>query len=172
MELCALPAIFWGPNYGGGNEDNGNLLQKIAYMYCYIQCPQPCSRPPQTHTSAGDCRALTGKPGSVSCGVTAPFSWVLVHIRFSLYPPGDYFPVLCKFWVLYGGVNGGTLQEDLCHTHVCCTQSHCPCGNPLLSHTSTGDAQTQFFSVSVGFLVPGVHKVCLSLLSISDRNGV
>ena len=27
----------------------------------------------------GDLWTLTGKSGSVSCGVTAPFSWVLVH---------------------------------------------------------------------------------------------
>ena len=32
-------------------------------------------------------------------------------------------PVLCKFWWLYGGVNGDLLQESLCHTQVCCTQS-------------------------------------------------
>ena len=32
-----------------------------------------------THTSARDSWTLTGKSGSVSCGVTAPFSWVLVH---------------------------------------------------------------------------------------------
>ena len=25
-------------------------------------------------------------------------------------------PVLCKFWWLYGGVNGDLLQEGLCHT--------------------------------------------------------
>ena len=30
----------------------------------------------------------------------------------------EYFPVLCKFWQLYGGVNGDLLQEDLCHTHT------------------------------------------------------
>ena len=30
---------------------------------------------------------LTGKSGSVSCGVTAPFSWVLVHTKFCLCPP-------------------------------------------------------------------------------------
>ena len=28
-------------NYGGGNESNGDLLQKIPCMYCYTQCPQP-----------------------------------------------------------------------------------------------------------------------------------
>ena len=31
-------------------------------------------------------------------------------------PPRVYFPVLCKFWQLYGGVNGDFLQEGLCHT--------------------------------------------------------
>ena len=43
------------------------------------QCPQPCSRPPPTHASAGDSWTVKGKSGSVSCGVTAPFSWVLVR---------------------------------------------------------------------------------------------
>ena len=47
---------------------------------------------------------IPGKSGSVSCGVTAPFSWVLVHTRFCLCPPRVCFPVLCKFWWLYGGL--------------------------------------------------------------------
>ena len=51
--------------------------------------------------------------------------WVLVHTRLCLCPPGVYFPVLCKFWLLYGGVNGGLLREGLCDTPVCCTQSLC-----------------------------------------------
>ena len=140
-------------------------------MYCYIQCPQPCIRPPQTHASAGDSWTLTGKSGSVSCGVTAPFSWVLVHTRFCLCPPRVYFPVLCKFWHLCGGVNGDLLQQGLCYTQVCCTQGPCPCGSPLLMHTTTGDAHSSV-SVSVGSLGPGVHKVCLSPLSVSGRNGV
>ena len=61
---------------------------------------------------------------------------------------------------LYGGVNGNLLQEHLCPTQVCCTQSPCPCSRPLLTHTSTGDTQTlkgRSGSVSVGS--PGVHKV-------------
>ena len=48
-------------------------------------------------------------------------------------------PVLCKFWQLYGGVNGDLLQEGLCHNQVCCTQSPCPCSRPLLTSSSTGD---------------------------------
>ena len=45
---------------------------------------------------------------------------------------------------LYGGINGDLLQEGLCHTQVCCTQSPCPCSSPLLTCTPTGDVQTQF----------------------------
>ena len=93
-----------------------------------------------------------GQVGSVSCGVTTPLSWVLVHTRFCLCPARVCFPVPGKFYWLYGKVNGDLLQEGLCHTQVCCTQSSCPCGRPLLTHTSTGDTQTQF---------------CLSLCGVS-----
>ena len=47
-----------------------------------------------------------------------------------------------------------------CVTQVCCTQSPCPCGKPLVTHASAGDTQTlkgRSGSVSVGS--PGVHKV-------------
>ena len=69
-------------------------------------------------------------------------------------------PVVCKFWQLCGGVNGDLLQEGLCHTQVCCTQSPCFCGRPLLTHSSTGVTQTlksRSDTVSVGS--PDVHKV-------------
>ena len=111
-------------------------------MHCYTQCPRPCNRPLLTHASAGDSWTLTGKSGSVSCGVSAPLSWVLVHTRFCLCPPRVCSPVLCKFWQLYGGVNGNLLQEGLCHTQGSCTQSPCPCGSPLLTRTPAGDTQT------------------------------
>ena len=54
-------------------------------------------------------------------------------------------PVLCKFWHLYGGVNGDPLQEGLCHTQVYFTQSSFPCSSPLLTHTTAGETQTQFW---------------------------
>ena len=112
-----VPSLFFDlrPNHGGNNEDNGNLLQKGLCTHCHTQCPRPCSRPLTTHTSARDSWTLTGKSGSVSCGVTAPFSWVLVPTRSSLCPPRVCFSVLCKLWRLYGGVNGDLLQEGLCH---------------------------------------------------------
>ena len=53
------------------------LMPRLFYQY-----PWPYSRPFLTHVSARDSWTFTGKSGSVSCGVTAPFSWVLVHTRF------------------------------------------------------------------------------------------
>ena len=140
-------------------------------MCCYTHCPQPCRRPPSTHASAGDSWTLPGKSRSVFCGATAPLSWVLVHTKFCLCPPRDYFPVLCGFWQLYGRVNGDLLQEVLCHTQVCSTQSPCPCGSPLLTHTSTGDVQTQFSLSLCG--VPGswCTQGLFSSLSVSGGNG-
>ena len=61
-------------------------------------------------------------------------------------------PFLCKFWWFYGRVNGNLLQDSLCRTQVYCTQSPCACSSPLLTHTFSGDAQTQF---------------CLSLCGVS-----
>ena len=60
---CVLSLLFdLRPNYGGGDGDNGDLLWKVP----------ACN-------STGDSWALSGKPGSVSGEVTAPFSWVLVR---------------------------------------------------------------------------------------------
>ena len=92
------------PNYGGGNEDNGDLLQKVPCRHCYTQCPQPCGKPPPIHASARDSWTLTGKSGSVSCGVIAPFSWVLVPQGSICALQESVSPVLCKFWWLYGGL--------------------------------------------------------------------
>ena len=127
-------------------------------MHCLTQCPQPCSRPPPTHTSAGDSWTHTGKSGSVSVGSLplSPGSWCAQAFVCALqvcFPS----PV---FWRLYGGVNGDLLLEFLCHTQLCCTQSPCPCGRPLLTCTSAGDTQTlkgRSGSASVGS--PGAHKV-------------
>ena len=41
--------------------------------------PPTLQQATMTHASARDSWTLTGKSGSVSCGVPAPFSWVLVH---------------------------------------------------------------------------------------------
>ena len=74
-----------------------------------------------------------------------------------------------KFWQLYGGVNDNLLQEGLCHTQVCCTQSPCPTADPYLHRRRSDTVLSQSLRGSLG---PGVHKVCLSPLRVSGGNGV
>ena len=62
--------------------------------YC-IPCLWPHSRLLAAHASAGDSWTLTGKSGSVSCGVTAPFSWPTQGFVFSLQE--SVSPVMWKF---------------------------------------------------------------------------
>ena len=97
MELCSLPVIYLGWNMVEIMKIMVTSFKWSQACNWYTQCPQPCSRPPVTHASTGDSWTHPGKSGSVSCWVTAPFSWVLMHTRFYLCPPSVYFPVLCKF---------------------------------------------------------------------------
>ena len=64
------------PNYGGGNDDNGDLLQKVPFMHCCTQCPDPAAGhhwptpPPETpgHSQTSLGKSLVGSlllsPGS------------------------------------------------------------------------------------------------------------
>ena len=67
----------WRANYGGGNEGNDNLLQKVPCTHCRTQFSRAWGRPELTHASAGASWTLTGKPGSVSVGSLhlSPGSW-------------------------------------------------------------------------------------------------
>ena len=60
-------------------------------------------------------------------------------------PSKSLFPQSC---VSSGGSMVGLMaafsKEGLCKTQVCCTQSPCPHGRPLLTHPSPGDTQSQF----------------------------
>ena len=71
-----------------------------------------------------------------------PGSWWAQDSVFAL--QGSVSPVLCKFCQPYAGVSGDLLQESLCHSRLCCTQSPCFFGKPLLTCAFTGDTQTQF----------------------------
>ena len=94
-----VPSLLFGlrPNYCRGNNINGDLLQKdlLVLLYSVPLTPQQATVDPHLCRRLLD--TLTGKSGSVSCGDTAPFSWLLVHTRFYLCPPRVCFPVLWKF---------------------------------------------------------------------------
>ena len=119
---------------------------------------QQASASPRLHQRLLDTH---GQIGSVSCGVAAPLSWAPVHTRFCLCLPRVYFPILCKFWWLYGA-NGDLLQEGLCHTQVCCTQGLCHCSWPLQISSSRVDTQKQFWlhlcGVSGSWYAQGLYE--------------
>ena len=105
---------------------------------------QPCSshrQPTPPLGTPGHSQASLGQP-LVGSLLLSPGSWCAQGFVCALQE--SVSPVQCKFWWLYGGVNGNILQEGLCHTQVYFTQSPCPCSSPLLTCTSTGDTQTQF----------------------------
>ena len=144
MGRAVFPLLFdLRPNYGGGNEENGNLLQKV-----------PCT---QCHTLSPALQLATADPGIQPRLLDTPRQvWVSLtwtHCSFLLGSGHTTFyfcvlqesvsPVLCKFWRLYSGVDGDHLQEGLCSTQVCCTQSPCPCGRPLLTCTSPEDKHSK-----------------------------
>ena len=179
--LGCVPSPFFDlrPNYGGGNEDNGDLLpptlhqatadlclpcrlldtqgqvwvsllwghwsfllgpdvHKVLFVPSKSLFPQSCASSGVSTAAAAKslqpcltlCDSIDSSPsGSPVPGILQARTLEWVAISFSI-------------WCLYGGVNGDLLQEGLCHTQVCCTQSPCPCGRPLLAHTSSEDTQT------------------------------
>ena len=95
-----------GPNYGGGNEDNGDLLQKVPAYTAALMPPnlQQATADPGLH------QRLMDTHGQV---------WVSPlggHCSFLLRPGAhrvfvcglqeSVSSVLCKFWWFYGGDNG------------------------------------------------------------------
>ena len=90
------------PNYGGGNEDNVDLLQKVhAIPHPVPPTPQqattnPLETPEHSQGSLG--QSLVGAL------VPPPVSWCAQAFVCALQE--SVSPVLCKFWQLYGGVNG------------------------------------------------------------------
>ena len=80
----------------------------------------------------------------------SPGSWCAQGFVYALQE--SVSPVLCKFWHFYGVVNVDLLQEDLCHTQVCCTQNPDPVAGQR--DTNTVLAQSLW-----GTLGSGVHKI-------------
>ena len=82
------------PKYGGGNKDNGDLLQKVPCTHCYTQCPNPEQVTADPHL----CQRLLDTHRQV---------WVILlrgHFSFLLGPDVHKISFMpSKRW-LYGGV--------------------------------------------------------------------
>ena len=148
-----------------------DFFQRVLCMHCCTQCPDlaaghcwltPLPETPE-HSQIYLSQSLVGSmllsPGS--CCTQGSICALQECVSL----------VLCTFWQFYGGVNGDLLQEGLCHTPVCCTQSPFPCGRPW-SLLSLETLKQSSGSDSVRSLGPGAHKVCLNPLSVSARWGV
>ena len=134
---------------------------KVALQPFCTQWPQPCSRPPLTHASAGDSWTLMGKSGSVSSGVTAPFSWVqctqssVCALQESVSPDCVSSDSNMVGFMVTSSKRAYATPKSAAssHTHVCCTQSPCPCGCPLLT----------ILSDHLAFCWPSVPTILLGL---------
>ena len=85
------------PNYGRGNEDNGDLLQKVPCTYCPIQCPDPAAghhRPMPPSETPGHSRASLGQ-SLVESLLLSPGSWCTQGSVCALQELVS--PVMCKF---------------------------------------------------------------------------
>ena len=99
---CVTSLLFdLRPNYGGGNEDNGNLLQIATFS-----APDPVPGhhwPTLLPQAPGHSRASLGQ-SLVGSLLLSPGSWCIPGFVCALQE--SVSPVLWKFWWLYGGVNG------------------------------------------------------------------
>ena len=139
-----------------------------------LRDPNPAAghrRPMPLLETPGHSRANLGQPLAGSL-LLSPEFWSTQGSVCAL--PRVLFPQSClKLWQLCGGVNGDLPEEGLCHTQVCCTQSPCPCGRPLLTFTSAGGKHAKA-GLSCSLWGPWVlvhTKFCLSPPSVSGGYG-
>ena len=160
-----VPALLFDlrPNYGGGNEDNGDLLQKVPCSHCHTQCPWSCCRlTPPGHSQASLGQSLVGSL------LLSPRSCCAQGFVCALQE--SVSPVLCKSGGSMVRLMATSSKCGLCHTQVCCTQSPCPWSwsmppQETLKHSKAGLTQSLW-----GLLL--CTMFCLSPLSISGGNGI
>ena len=146
-EWCSVPSLLFAlrPSYGGGDEDNGNLLKRSLAGTAAVNAPNAAAghhQPTPPLQTPGNSRASLDQ-SLVGSLLLSPGSWCTQAFVCVLQESAS--SVLCEFLQLYGGVNGDLLQAGLCHTQVNCTQSPYPCSSPVMTHTSTEDTPTQFW---------------------------
>ena len=84
------------PNYGGGNEDNGGLLQKVPCTHAALSAPDPGHRRPMPPVETlGHSQARLGQ-SLVGSLFLSPGSWCTQGSVCGLQE--FVSPVLCKFW--------------------------------------------------------------------------
>ena len=155
----------------GVNEDNGDLLQKVSCT-ATLSAPNPAAghrQPTPLLETPEHSQASLGQ-SPVRSLLLSPGSWCAHNFVCAL--QGSVSPVLHKLWRLYDGINGDLLQEGLCHTQVCYTQSPCPAAHHCQPVPPQETLKHSSRSASLGSLGPVAPKVCLSPLNVSGGYGV
>ena len=117
-EQCCVPSLLLvlEPNYGRGNEDNGDLLQNFPCIQCCTLCPNSVAghhQPIPLPETPGHSQASLGQ-SLVGSLLLSPGSWCIQGFFVCVCAfQESVSPVLCKFWWLCGGANGDLLQEGL-----------------------------------------------------------
>ena len=108
MELCSLPVIHLGPNYGGSNEDNGNLLQEgyVIPRSTAPRAPAPAAVhcwpvPPQEILKHSSVLVSLGSGSWCTQGLFEPSEWLwqvwdlVLNVIFA--PPAILLGLLCPW---------------------------------------------------------------------------
>ena len=153
---CVPPCcLIWGQTMVEVMETMETSFKRSHACTAALSAPDPAAGhhwpmpPPQTpgHSWASLGQSLVGSL------LLSPGSWCAQGFVCAL--QNSVPPVLCKFWWLYGGVNGNLLHEGLCHTQVC-IQSPCPAAGHCWPIPPQETLKSRSGSVSVGS--PGVDK--------------
>ena len=126
-------------------------LKRSQACTATLSAPNPAAghcRPSPPLETLGHPQASPGQ-SFVGSLLLSPGSWCT---RFCLCPPRVYFPVLCKFWRLYGGLMATSSKRAYAIPRSAAPRA-LPCSSPLLTCSSSGDSQTQFCLSLCG--VPG-----------------
>ena len=160
------------PNYGGGNEDNGELLQKVPCTHCCTECPDSAAGhqwPMPLPETPGHSMARLGQSPLGSL-LLSPGSGV--H-KVLFVPSKSLFPESC----VSSGSSMVVLMATSSKRAYVIPRSAAPrAAAPVVDRYWTIPLQETLKhssgSASVGSLSPGVYKVCLNPLRISGGHGV
>ena len=145
---------------------------KSSHASTASQCPQPCSRLPPTHVSAGHSWTLTGKSAPVSVGHCSFLLGPGVH-KILFMPSKSLFP---QSYVSSGSSMVGLMGNSSKRAYAIPRSTALRASDSAAVHCWPIPPQETLkhssLSVSVGSLGPGSHKVGLSPLSISGGNGI
>ena len=173
MGLCSLPVIYLGPYYGGGNDDNGDLLQKVHAHTAVLSASNPAAghhQPTPLPETPGPSRASLGQ-SLVGSLLLSPGSWCTQGSVCALQE--SVSPVLYKFWQLCGGLMVTSSKRAYAIPRSSAPKAPAPAAAvhfELIAPQETPKHSS--VSVSAGSLGPGAHKLCLSSPSVSGKYGV